>query len=43
MASSNTIVLMAVVVEGGWGVACEFYNVFNVQFQTAWGHKSSLA
>lgn len=21
--------------------ACEFHNVFNVQFQTAWDHKSS--
>ncbi len=23
------------------GGAWEFHNVFNVQFQTAWGHKSS--
>lgn len=23
------------------GVACEFHNVFNVQFQTAWDYKSS--
>lgn len=25
------------------GAACEFHCVFNVQFQTAWDHKSSAA
>lgn len=33
-----TLVLMV----GGAGAdACKFHNVFNVQFQTAWDHKSS--